>query len=76
MSPMRREPLTPDEVKRLQRRWGLYTLGFLTIAFLALVVSTAQGYYTFATVICLGGGLLGAAYCTWQGLKKASRFKL
>jgi hypothetical protein len=76
MATMRREPLTPDELKRLQRRWGLYTLGFLTIAFLALVVSTSLGYYTFATVVCLVGGLLGAAYCTWQGLKKASRFKL
>ncbi|MFL6099139.1 MAG: hypothetical protein ACJ71T_04200 [Actinomycetales bacterium] len=73
---MRKEPLTAEEVKRLQRRWGLYTLGCLTVAFLALMVSTAQGYYTFATVVCLGGGLAGAAYCTWQGLKKASRFRI
>lgn len=73
---MRKEPLTAEEVKRLQRRWGLYTLGFLTLAFLAVMVSTVQGFYTLSTVVCLVGGLAGAAYCTWQGLKKASRFKI
>jgi hypothetical protein len=73
---MRTEPLTPEEVKRLQRRWGWYTLGCLLVAFLAVAVSIAQKHYTFGTLVCLIGGLGGAAYCTWQGLKKASRFKL
>jgi hypothetical protein len=73
---MRTEPLTPQEVKRLQRRWGLYTLACLVIAFLAVTVSIAQKHHTFGTLVCMVGGLAGAAYCTWQGLKKASRFKL
>jgi hypothetical protein len=73
---MRKEPLSAAEIKRLQRRWGLYTLACLALAFLAVVVSQSQGYYTPATTFCVVGGLAGAAYCTWQGIKKASRFRL
>jgi nitrate/nitrite transporter NarK len=58
------------------RRWGLYTLGFLALAFVMVAVSGSQGHYTPLTLIGLFVGLGGAGYCTVKGLRKAKLFRL
>jgi peptidoglycan/LPS O-acetylase OafA/YrhL len=52
-------------------RWGLRTLGFLGLAFLAIVVSASLGHHTVGTLGSLLFGLLGAAYCSVKGLRVA-----
>ena len=53
-------------------RWGLRTLGFLGLAFLAIVVSASLGHHTVGTLGSLLFGLLGAAYCSVKGLRVAA----
>ena len=52
-------------------RWGLRTLGFLGLAFLAIVVSASLGHHTPGTLGSLLFGLIGAAYCSVKGLRVA-----
>ena len=52
-------------------RWGLRTLGFLALAFTAIVTSAALGFHTAGTLGSLLLGLTGAAYCSIQGLRRA-----
>ncbi len=49
-------------------RWGLRTLGFLSLAFLAVVTSQAVGGYSIASFGCLVMGLGGAGYATVKGM--------
>jgi nitrate/nitrite transporter NarK len=56
--------------------WGIYTLGFLTLAFVMMVVSSSRGTYTVLTFIGLVVGLVGAAFCTVKGLKSLRGFRL
>ena len=52
-------------------RWGMRTLGFLLLALTALVTSAALGSHTAGTLGSLLVGLAGAAYCSFQGLRRA-----
>jgi peptidoglycan/LPS O-acetylase OafA/YrhL len=52
-------------------RWGLRTLGFLGLAFLAIVTSASLGHHTVGTLGSLLFGLIGAAYCSVKGLRVA-----
>jgi hypothetical protein len=52
-------------------RWGLRTLGFLGLAFLAIVVSASLGHHTVGTLGSLLFGFIGAAYCSFKGLRVA-----
>jgi nitrate/nitrite transporter NarK len=56
--------------------WGIYTLGFLTLAFVMMVVSSSQGTYTVLTFIGLILGLVGAAFCTVKGLKGLRGYRM
>jgi nitrate/nitrite transporter NarK len=67
------EPVKPP---RKPRPWGIYTLGFLILAFAMIVVSTTQGHYTLLTLLGLVVGLVGGTYCTVKGLRKARDFHL
>jgi hypothetical protein len=53
---------------RRPTRWGVRTLAFLTLALLAIGLSTAQGHYTILTLTGLLVGLTGATVCTVRGL--------
>ncbi|MDQ1586134.1 MAG: hypothetical protein QOH80_1499 [Actinomycetota bacterium] len=70
------EPVNPPKPQRKRRPWGVYTLGFLVLAFGMVVVSSTQKHYTVLTLIGLVVGLIGAAYCTVKGLRKARDFHL
>lgn len=59
-----------------QRRWGLWTLAFLTLAFVMIVLSSTAGHYTVITLLGLLVGLAGAAWCSVKGLRKAKDFRL
>ena len=52
-------------------RWGLRTLGFLGLAFIAVVTSAALGHHTVGTLGSLLFGLIGAAYCSVRGVRGA-----
>lgn len=52
-------------------RWGLRTLGFLALAFVAIVTSAALGAHTPGTLGSLLLGLTGAAYCSIRGARAA-----
>src|SRR5438552_2117498 len=43
------------------RRWGMRLLGFLAIAFVAVVLSSVQHHYTVITALMVLVGLPGAA---------------
>ena len=64
----------PDEEPR-RHRWGIFTLAFLILAFLMIVVSTNQGHYTVLTLIGLLVGLIGAGWCSVKGLQGLSGFR-
>ena len=53
-------------------RWGLRTLGFLGLAFIAVVTSAALGHHTVGTLGSLLFGLIGAAYCSVRGYEEPS----
>jgi hypothetical protein len=55
--------------RRRSMRWGLLTLLFLGMALTCVLVSNAQGYYTWLTLLGLLVGFGGAGYSTWRGLK-------
>jgi uncharacterized membrane protein YeaQ/YmgE (transglycosylase-associated protein family) len=55
-------------------RWGLRTLGCLLLAFVAGFTADAQGYQTVGTLGCFVLGLLGATWCSIQGLRGSSSF--
>lgn len=57
-------------------RWGVYTLGFLTLAFVMVVLSSTAGHYTVLTLLGLVVGLVGAGWCTVKGLKGLRGFRL
>jgi hypothetical protein len=52
-----------------RRRWGLWTLGFLILAIVALITAQMQGYNSIGTVGCFLIGFAGAAYCSIRGWK-------
>ena len=51
-------------------RWGLRTMAFLGLAFVALVVSATLGHHTFGTAGSLVIGFAGAGYCSVRGLRQ------
>jgi nitrate/nitrite transporter NarK len=57
-------------------RWGVYTLCFLALAFVMVVISTTQKHYTLLTLLGLIVGFGGAGWCTIKGLKVAREFRL
>jgi hypothetical protein len=70
----RREGTAPQTVgspDKRRPRWGLRTLGFLILAFLAIVTSASLGHHTAGTLGSLFFGLIGAAYCSVKGLRVA-----
>ena len=59
-----------------RKRWGLRTLGFLSLAFVSILASnglTAAGHgglpITFVGTLV---GLVGAAYCSYRGLRDST----
>jgi hypothetical protein len=61
-----------EQPKRSRVRWGLLSLLFLGIALACVLVSGSEGDYTPLTATGLVLGLLGAAYCSYRGLKNFS----
>jgi hypothetical protein len=61
----------PQSPPKRRPRWGLRTLGFLGLAFFAIVTSASLGHHTFGTLGSLLFGLIGAAYCSVKGLQGA-----
>ena len=59
-----------------KRRWGVYTLAFLILAFVMVVVSSTQGHYTILTLLGLLVGFVGAGYCTFKGLRELDLHRL
>ena len=64
-------PPTAGSPEKRRPRWGLRTLGFLALAFLAIVTSASLGHHTAGTIGSLLFGFLGAAYCSVKGLRVA-----
>jgi hypothetical protein len=67
----RNAPSTVGSPDKRRPRWGLRTLGFLILAFLAIVTSASLGHHTAGTLGSLLFGLIGAAYCSVKGLRVA-----
>ncbi len=65
-----------DPPKKRAQPWGVYTLGFLVLTFSMVVVSTTQGHYSALTLLGLLVGLVGAAWCTVKGIRKAREYRL
>jgi hypothetical protein len=63
-------PQSPSQPPK-RRRWGLRTLGFLGLAFVAIVTSASLGHHTVGTLGSLIFGLGGAGYCSVKGLRAA-----
>ncbi len=62
-----------DDVRsslRRRRRWGLRLLGFLALAMVSMITAQAMGGYTIGSLGSLLFGIIGAAYCTVQGLRE------
>jgi hypothetical protein len=66
----------PQDPPKRKQRWGIYTLGFLVLAFMMVVISTTQGHYTLLTLFGLVVGFVGAGWCTVKGLRVARDFRL
>jgi len=60
---------SPEERAPKRRRWGLWTLGFIILAVVALVTAQLQGYHSLGTFGCLILGIAGAVYCSIRGWK-------
>lgn len=56
--------------------WGVFTLLFLALAFVMVVLSATKGHYTGAMLLGLVVGLVGAGCCTVLGLRKARSYRL
>jgi len=54
---------------RRRRRWGLRTLGCLTVVITSIVVANVQGHHTLGTLGCIVLGVGAAAYCSFRGLQ-------
>jgi uncharacterized membrane protein HdeD (DUF308 family) len=68
-------PEEPAAERRQQRhkRWGLRTLGFLAIALACVLASTyVDGNYTLILDLGVLIGFVGAAYCSYRGLKQST----
>jgi hypothetical protein len=65
------EPAPAGPPQKRRPRWGLRTLGFLGLAFLALATAVSQGYHTVGTLGSLLFGLIGAGYCSVKGVRDA-----
>lgn len=59
-----------------QPRWGIWTLAFLSFAFVMLVLSSTAGHYTLVTFLGLVIGLVGAGICTVKGLRALRGYNL
>jgi len=64
-------PQEAGSQRKRRPRWGLRTLGFLGLALLAIVTSASLGHHTVGTLGSLLFGLIGAAYCSVQGVRGA-----
>jgi hypothetical protein len=51
-----------------QKRWGVRSLAFLALSFLAIFVSMVQHHYTVLTFAAVVIGFIGAAYSSIRGL--------
>jgi hypothetical protein len=69
-------PQPEEPPTKRKPRWGIYTLCFLALAFVMVVISSTQGHYTIATLLGLVVGFVGAGWCTVKGLKVAREFRL
>ena len=65
----------PTERAPKRRRWGLWTMGFVILAIIALATAQAQGYNTLGTFGCTILGIAGAAYCSIRGWKSMIRLE-
>ena len=52
-----------------RKRWGLRTLGFLTLGLVALFTAMAMGHQTPGTLGCIVIALGGAGYCSIRGVQ-------
>jgi hypothetical protein len=66
----------PQGQPRRQHRWGIYTLAFLTLSFVMVVLSSTHGQYTPLTLFGLVAGFVGAGWCTVKGFRVARDFRL
>jgi hypothetical protein len=76
MSGPRRPSAKAQRAAADTRRWGIFTLLFLGLAFAMVVVSSTAGHYTILTLAGLVVGLVGAGWCTVKGWRKAKNFRL
>lgn len=70
------EPAPADRPGRRPPRWGLRTIGFLVLAFVAMIMSQVTGGYTVGQLGSLLFGLGGAGYCSVQGVRQARELGL
>ncbi len=54
-------------------RWGVRTVGWLSLAIVATLVQQIQGHFTIITLTGLLLGFGGASYCTVQGVRDVVR---
>jgi hypothetical protein len=59
----------PEPPPRKPPRWGLRTLGFLVLGFVAVFTAQAMGHHTVGTLGSSVIALAGAAYCSVQGVR-------
>ena len=64
-----REPPAAARTER-RSRWGLRTLLFLGLAFVAIYTAQAMDGYTAGSLGSLTLGLGGAAYCSVRGVRQ------
>jgi peptidoglycan/LPS O-acetylase OafA/YrhL len=62
---------SPPQPNGRRPRWGLRTLGFLTLAMISMITAAASGGYTVGSLGSLIFGVLGAGYCSVHGLRQA-----
>jgi hypothetical protein len=60
-----------DPPPRRVPRWGLRTLGFLVLGFVAVITAQAMGHHTVGTLGSLIFALGGAIYCSANGISAA-----
>ena len=56
-------------------RWGVRTIGWLSLAIVATLAQQIQGHFSFITLGGLLMGLGGAAYCSIEGARGMLRNK-
>ncbi len=62
-----------DDGRPRAPRYGLRTLGFLALAFVAIVTAMAMGHHTVGTLGSSVFGLVGAGISSVRGLRAALR---